>query len=172
MKRVRFGIDVRRQLTGADLYIKIFQVSAILPAVYIAATAAYPPLLIQRSIFSAVFDLGMSLLPRALTLALSSIFRVTGSEVRICFIPLVLALALGLIGDRVLRGSRRRAILVHKVCIALIAADLMLRLVPLRYNLVFGWPAAIAGFLVRAVCIALLVLDLRADRKQRDSDTK
>ena len=162
MKRVRFGIDIRRGLSGADLYVGIFQVSAVLPAVYIAAAAAYPRLLFRQSFFSVLFDLGMSLLPRALTLTLSSVYRATGSEVIIYYIPLILALVLGLAANRVLHGAPGRAILAHKACIALIALDLVLRLVPMQYNLAFGWSAAVAGFLVRAGCIALLFLDLRA----------
>ena len=168
MKPVKFGIDLRRALTGADVYVRIFQVSAVLPSVFIAAAAAYPPLLLTRNFFSVLFDLGMSMLPRALTLALSTIYRTTGSEIYVYFIPLVIALALGVFADRVLRGSPRKAVLVHKVFIALIAVDLVLRLVPVRYNLVFGWPAAIVGFLVRAGCFAFLVLDLRADRKTNE----
>ena len=55
------------------------------------------------------------------------------------------------------------SLFLHSFCIiVLIAADLLVRLIPMKFNLAFGWPMAIIGFLVRAGFIALLIMDIRA----------
>ena len=160
--RVRFGIDIRRQLTGADLYVRIFQISALLPLPYIFFAAFHPALLSTRNLFSALFDIGMCALPRVEAFALSYLYRATIREVAVYFAMLVPAIALGFAAVNVVRGNPQLSVRMHKLFAALIACDLVIRLIPIRANLAFGWPAAIIGFAVRAVCLWLIIQDLRA----------
>jgi hypothetical protein len=161
---MKFGVAVRNKLTGAGLYVRAMQVSALLPALYIFVASGYPALLRSANVLTFLFGLGCSLLPRGETLAVSSLYRATGSELWVYFALVCFALAFGLLADALLR-SRTAGRPARLAFAALVAADLLLRLVPLRFNLAFGWPCAVLGFLGRGVCLALILLDLRAEKK-------
>jgi hypothetical protein len=162
MSRVRFGIDVRRQLTGADLYVRIFQICALLPLPYIFLAGVHPPVLSTRSPFAMLFDVGICALPRVETLALSYIYRATLSEVAVYFVILVIATALGFAAAKVLRGNPEASIKFHKLVASLLILDLAIRIIPVRANYAFGIPAAAAGLVIRAVCLYLVIRDLKA----------
>ena len=159
--RLNFGLDVRRGLSGAALYVKLFQLISILPLPYIFIATVYMGITGSTNVFSVLFDIGMAASPRAEVMLLSYIYRITGSECLVYFALPVIALILGLIADRVLTGDVRRSLAIHKVAAALIAADLILRLIPVHANIAFGLPAAIFGFLVRAACLFLVIRDTR-----------
>ena len=99
-------------------------------------------------------------------LFLAFLYRISGSEVALAFALLVPALVFGLAAGRLLRekGSAANA---RRVFALLIGLDLLSRLIPLRFNLAFGLPFAILGFLLRLGCLALVWLDLRAEKKAR-----
>lgn len=161
--RVRFGIDIRRQLTGADLYVRIFQISALLPLPYIYLAAVHPSILGTRNLFSWMFDIGICSLPRVEAFALSYLYRATLKEVTVYFVILVPAVVLGFAAVNVIRGNPELSIRMHKVFAVLIACDLVIRLIPIRANLAFGLSAAAIGFILRAICLYLLIRDLKAE---------
>ena len=158
---LNYGLDVRRGLSGAALYVKIFQLISILPLPYIFIATVYMGITGSTNVFSVLFDIGMAASPRAEVMLLSYIYRITGSECLVYFALPVIALILGLIADRVLTGDVRRSLAVHKIAAVLIAADLILRLIPIHANIAFGLPAAISGFLIRAACLFLVIRDIR-----------
>ena len=162
MKPIRFGIDLRHNRTGAELYVRIFQISSIFPILYIFTATGYAGILRERNVLSILFDLGMSALPRAWVLLLSWLYRLTSNEILVYFALLVTALALGIAADRVLIGAPDKSVRFHKICIVLILLDLLLRLVPLPFSTAFGLPAAIVGFVIRAACLWFLWMDLKA----------
>ena len=164
--RVRFGIDVRRQLTGADLYVRIFQVCALLPLPYIFIAWADPVILETHNPLAAMFDIGICTLPRVGAFAVSCLYRAMLSEMAVYFVILIPAVALGFAASNVLRGNPELSVRVHKVFAVLIACDLVIRLIPVKANLAFGLPAAATGFVIRAICLYLLVRDLKAEREQ------
>ena len=164
--RIRFGIDIRRQLTGADLYVRIFQICALLPLPYIFLAWAHPAILETRNPAAAMFDIGICTLPRAEAIALSCLYRITLSEMAIYFAMLVIAVVLGFAASAVLRGRPELSVRMHKVFAVLIALDLVIRLVPVKANLAFGLPAAAIGFVIRTVCLYLVVRDFRAESKK------
>ena len=163
---MKFGINIRKKLTGAEVYVRVFQISSILPVLFVLAASGYTPVLANRGIFSFLFRLGLSAVPRPEALALSLVYRRTVSEVILSFALLVIALAFGLAANRLLRGSRRTARVCRVVLLALVGADLVLRLLPLDFNGTFGLPAAILGFAIRLVCLVFIALDLRADSRE------
>lgn len=160
--KVSFGINNRKALTGAELYVRIFQAASIVLAPYIFIASAHMKLLTSTNVFSILTDLAISSLPRVEVLLASFIYRGTRSEVIILFAVLVLALIYGLISPGLLKGSH--GIQVRKILCVLIAIDLVIRLIPMGYNLAFGWPFAIAGFVIRAICLALIIMDLKASK--------
>lgn len=160
--RIEFGINKRRKLTGADLYVRIFQICSLLPLPYIFVATAHPAILGTGNPLSILFDLGMCMIPRAEAFGLSYIYRITYSETAVYFVLPVLALVLGVIADRMLRGDLKASENFHKTLAVLICLDLVIRIVPVRANLAFGIPAAIAGFAVRAACLYLVIRDLKA----------
>ena len=163
---MKFGFESRKQLTGADLYIRMMQVAALLPVLYVFTAPGYPAILTQRTVLSALFDLGLSALPRGETLALSLLYRKTASEIAMYFAMLFAALAFGLAAKKLLERFPRT---FRTVCVALVGADLILRLLPFRCNMAFGLPCAIAGFVIRLICLALLLQDLRAARNRSNT---
>ena len=166
--RVKFGIDIRRQLTGADLYVRIFQICALLPLSYIFVAWAHPVILEIRNPLAAVFDIGICTLPRVEAFALSYLYRATLSEVAVYFTILVPAVALGFAAVNVIRGNPELSVRMHKVFAVLIACDLVIRLIPIKANLAMGIPAAVIGFAVRALCLFLIIQDLRACRAEAE----
>lgn len=161
--RIEIGINKRRKLTGADLYVRIFQICSLLPLPYIFVATAHSAILGTRNPLSILFDLGMCMIPRAEAFGLSYIYRITYSETAVYFVLPVLALVLGVIADRMLRGDLKASVNFHKTLAVLICLDLVIRIVPVRANLAFGIPAAIAGFAVRAACLYLVICDLKAE---------
>ena len=166
-KRIGFGIDVRRQFTGADLYVRIFQICSLLPLPYLYISMIHPAIYSTRNILSVIFDIGMSALPRAEAYALSFLYHETISEVKVFFIILIIAIALGFAADRALRGNPDLSVRLHKLLEVLIGLDLAIRIVPVRANYAFGIPAAIIGWAIRALCLALLIKDMKAHDKQK-----
>ena len=161
---MKFGFENRKQHTGADLYVGAMQIVSLLPALYILVGPSYPALFVRKSVMSVLFDLGFSALPRLETLALSLLYRLTASEVTTFFVLVGGALVFGLAAKKLLSRAPRATRLV---CAALIAVDLVLRLLPLRCNTAFGTPCAIAGFAVRLACLILILLDLRAAKQAK-----
>ena len=162
---MKFGLNPRKRLTGAELAVRVQQVCALLPVLYLFAASGFPAILSIRSPLSVLFDLGISALPRAESLGLSLLYRLSRSEVWVNFALLGFALVLGLAAGALLRGAPRRARLARWAMLVWIGADLLLRLLPLGCNRAFGLPAALVGFAVQALCLALTALDLRADRR-------
>ena len=70
---------------------------------------------------------------------------------------------IGLLAGALLHGKTAWA--ARRFLVLWIAADLLLRLLPLGLNRAFGLPAAILGFALQLACLVLCVLDLRADQK-------
>jgi hypothetical protein len=161
---MRFGFGEKTRMTGAGLYSRILTLTALLPAVYIFIVSGYPSVIMRGGVLPFLCDVGAASLPRAELLFLSWLYRLTSSEIVFDFVMLALALAFGVVSRRLLRGKHPREVRV--VFAALVAADLVLRLVPAHFNIAFGWPAAIIGFIVRLGCLLLILLDLRAEKKK------
>ncbi len=161
--KIKFGIDIRRALTGADLYVRCFQIASILPLFYIFTISSYPLIMTTVNPLSVLFDLGICMIPRTEAFLLSLLYRKTGSELFVYFLLLIIAIAVGFAAGRILRGNAALSVRVHKIVIVLIGSDLILRLLPLAGNRAFGLVPQIAGFLLRLICLVLLVSDLRAD---------
>lgn len=164
--KIKFGVGIRRALSGAELAVRFGQAFSLLCPVCLLAISTYRPAMLHLGPLAAVFDLSASALPRWWQLLLALLYRLTGSEVALAFAFLVPALAFGLAAGRLLR-SKRSAVTARKIYAALVLADLILRLLPFRFNLAFGLPFAIAGFLLRLGCLGLILLDLRAEKKAR-----
>ncbi|MBQ6438545.1 MAG: hypothetical protein IJJ06_12790 [Mogibacterium sp.] len=162
MDRVEFGIDIRRKLTGADLYVRILQICSLLPLPYIFLARSHPPVLGTRNLLSALFDTGICVLPRIEAYALSFLYRQTLSEVAVYFVILAIALALGIVASRLLRGNPEASVRFHKAIAVLIVLDLVIRIIPVRANIAFGIPAALTGLVIRAACLYLVIRDLKA----------
>jgi hypothetical protein len=160
---MKFGVGLRRKLTGAELSVRVMQAASLLPCLYVLSASGYRGIFAQPGVFSSLFDLGVSLLPRWEALGLSTLYRLTSSELAFYFVMLALALIWGLV-SRPLLGERH-GVAGRKLYAALIAADLLVRLIPLPFNLTFGRPMAAVGFAVRLVCLVLVVLDLLAHRR-------
>ena len=166
---MKFGINVRKKITGAELSVRVFQLLSVLPVLYILLASAYMSLLTEKGVLQALTEYGMAALPRAEAFLLSLLYRKTGHEVLVVFALLAGALIMGFGGGAVLRAKHGTARTARRVYAALIAADLILRLLPLNMNRVFSLPATVVGAALRLACIVLILLDLRADGRKTEA---
>ncbi len=169
---MKFAVKKQKQLNGAKLYVYIFQISSLLPLVYIFAVSGYASLITKKSISGIIFDSGMCLIPRLEALGLSYLYRISESEIAVYFALLLFALIFGIICNKLLNGKYKTAKNIRYVFIALILADLVIRAMPFGFNSAFELPFEIAGFALRLVCLALVVLDLTADKKSENKTEK
>ena len=163
---MRFGLE-RKKLSGATLALRIMEFSALLPPLYVMIAVGYPPLLTDDGLFSFLFGLGASLLPRAGLLGLSWLYKLTAREVLVCFAILLPALFIGLWADSRLRAKRETARRSRIVFAAYLALEFVLHLLPLKVNQAFGTAPWILSMIVLAVCLVLTLLDVRAARSDR-----
>ena len=160
---MKFGIDIRGRLTGADLAVRIVQIAAALPMLYFVILSGWLALLTQDTPLTYLFSLGVCAIPRAVAIGLSVLYRHTGGEVLFSMLLVAAALVYGVVMNRLLHSDRGR--MVRIVLAALIAADLIVRLLPLGFAQAFGLPCEIIAFALRAASLALVILDLRAEKK-------
>ena len=159
---MKFGIDIRGRLTGADLAVRITQIMAALPMLYLVILSGMLSLLTRETPVTYLFSLGVCAIPRAVALGLSALYRHTGGEVLFSMLLVAAALVYGVVMNRLLHSERGR---VTRIVLAvLIAIDLIVRLIPLGFPQSFGLPCEIAAFTLRAGSLVLVLLDLRAGR--------
>ncbi|MBQ9563102.1 MAG: hypothetical protein IJU99_06595 [Lachnospiraceae bacterium] len=159
-----------KKLSGTEIYVLIYQVASLLPLTYIFTATGSLAVFTKEGVLSRMFDLGVCCQPRVLMLLLSWVYRATRSEMAVYFYFPVAALVWGLLAKYLLYegGSRegRLAKPAKTVILVLIAADLLLRLLPLRVNRIYGTGYQIAGFAVRLLCLVLIARDLGAFRRK------
>ena len=160
---MKFGIDVRGRLTGADLAVRIVQIAAALPMLYFVILSGWLSLLTQDTPLTYLFSLGVCAVPRAVALGLSALYRQTGGEALFSMLLVAAALFYGVVMNRLLHSERGRTTRV--VLAVLIAIDLILRLLPLGFTRAFCLPCEILAFALRSASLVLVVLDLRAGKK-------
>ena len=166
---MKFGLNIRNKITGADLYLKLFQISAVLPVLYILVLSGYPSIITRKSFAGFIFEIGISLLPRAESLLVSFLYKSRLSEMLAAFIPLIIALIYGIIANKLVKKDDKISRTVHIVFIVLIAVDLAVRLIPLSFNSKSGLAVWIITFLIRALCLVFNILDLHFYKKQKRS---
>ncbi len=169
---MKLGINDLKKLTGAKLYVLIFQISSLLPLVYIFAVSGYAGLITKKSVTGILFKLGICSIPRTEALGLSFLYKAANNEVLLYFALLTAALIYGIICNKMLNAEYKTAKITRYVFIALIFADLVVRLLPFGFNSVFEFPFLIAGFIIRIACLVLVILDLIADKKSSTSTEK
>lgn len=160
---MKFGIDIRGKLTGADLAVRITQIAAALPMLYLVILSGMLSLLTRETPITVLFSLGVCAVPRAVALGLSALYRHTGGEVLFSMLLVAAALFCGVVMNRLLHSERGRTVRI--VLAAWIAVDLIVRLLPLGFTKAFGLPCEILAFALRAASLVLVLLDLRADQK-------
>ena len=160
---MKFGIDIRGKLTGADLAVRIVQIAAALPMLYFVILSGWLALLTQDTPLTYLFSLGVCAVPRAVALGLSALYRQTGGEALFSMLLVAAALFYGVVMNRLPHSERGRTVRV--VLAALIAIDLIARLLPLGFTKAFGLPCEILAFALRSASLVLVVLDLRAGKK-------
>lgn len=164
---MKFGIDSRKHITGASLYMYAFQTVSLFPLVYIIVAMGYIGVTSSNNVISYLFDLGMAALPRYEALLVSLFYRRTLSEIAVFFVIIGIALIFGFVLNRLLKGSEKTAIITRIVLIALIAIELVIRLLPLSFNSGFGLTASIIALVFRVACLILIVIDLTVYKKRK-----
>ena len=113
---MKFGVDLRRERTGADLAVLVFQIASLLPVCYVLIASGYPSIVTQRGLFSVLFGLGCSAIPRAEAFALSALYRLTTSEIVFSLLLLAIALLFGVVMKKRLHGEVQRVHLPDPRC--------------------------------------------------------
>ena len=161
---MKFGIDIRGRLTGADLAVRITQIMSALPMLYLVILSGMLSLLTRETPVTYLFSLGVCAIPRAVALGLSALYRHTGGEVLFSMLLVAAALVYGVVMNRLLHSERGRTVRI--VLAVLIALDLIVRLIPLGFTQAFGLPCEVITFALRAASLVLVLLDLRAGRSE------
>ncbi|MBO7375491.1 MAG: hypothetical protein ILO42_00130 [Clostridia bacterium] len=157
--------------TGADIYVLIFQSLSIIFPLFVIATALYPDMLFLGGVVSFIWNFGICALPRAETVPLSLLYRLTSGETVVALAVLAVAIAFAVIAKR-LFSEEKTAFASRVTVVCLITADLVVRLLPLHSSRVFGLPEEICAFVLRLVCLALVVGDLVAEIRRRKMRTQ
>ena len=165
---MKFGFGSKKALSGAELYVRIFQLSSLLPLVYIFIAAGSLSVVTKKGVLSFLFDLGVSLLPRWESMGLSLLYHKTGRELAVYFVTLGVALAFGLAAKKIFCGGAKKAFVSRIVFLVIIGADLILRLVPFGFIGSFGVVVTVIAFAVRVVCFVLILLDIIAEKKKKE----
>ena len=163
---MRFAFDPLKSHSGAELYVKLFQISSVLPLPYIFIASGSLSVVTKKGPLSFLFDLGVSMLPRWEALGLSALYRKTGSELALFFLILIIALAFGLFSKRIFRGSEKKALRSRIAFLTLIGADLVLRLIPFGFVPAFGAGTTVLAFAFRIACFLSVLLDIVFERKK------
>lgn len=163
--KVTWGTGDWKSVTGAHLAVGIYQVASLLPLLYILAFVGYPAIITGTNMLSFLFDVGIMTVPRVEALGLSALYSATSSEVLVYFALPVPALVVGLVFGKMLLKGSAACVTIRRILVAFIACDLVLRVLPFGFNMAFGLPAAIIGWLCQAACLTFVVLDLRAIKK-------
>ena len=153
-KRVTFKI------TGADLAVVLFQVMSMIMGLYILVIPGYYYLITNRNIFTFLFDLSASCLPRAEYWLLSLIYRMTLNEIIVFFCICVTALAFGLVMKKLLRLTGKAKVIVRIIYLIWIVLDVFIRILPLSINHYPQKSFQIVGIIFRAVLFVLIFSDL------------
>ena len=165
---MRFGYDEKLRVTGAGLYSRVMTLIPLLPAIYIFTVSGYPGVIAKKGLLAFLCNVGFAALPRYETAFLSWLYRATSSEAVVDLVMLALAVAFGVVSMKLLRGKRHAAVRI--VFLAVIAADLIYRLVPTTDSLAFGPVPEALGFAIRLGCGVLIALDLIAEKKRAKND--
>ena len=165
---MKFGLNDRKSLTGTGLYVKVFQVVSILPLLYVFTATGYMGLFSKTGVLSVLFDLGISSLPRAEALFLSYLYRLTSSEVVIYFMLIAIALIAGIAFNKLSIKDEKTGINIRKAALVLISIDLILRIIPLEFNRTFGTVSLVFGFIIRLICLILIIMDLKSAKNTID----
>lgn len=156
----------------APFYRYLFQIFSLLTVPYLFCSFdGVNSILLTDNPLGFLFCLGCSVLPRAEMVVVSKFYLVTGIELTVFYSILIIALVWGLVLHRAERARGRSAIIFWCVTAALIAADLVLRALPLYFNRVYGLWVDIPAALIRAAMLIFVILHVcRLVRENRSED--
>ena len=154
-----------KKLSGTEIYVLLVQIASLLPVLYILVGVGSNTLYTQKSIFSVLFELGIAFLSKAEVFCLSLFYRVSGNELYVYFVILILALVFGLVIKRLMHGSEKTAKATSIVLAVWIICDIVVRLLPLRVNTVQEPLFRILGLVFRIICLLLVGSDILKRRR-------
>ena len=111
-----------------------------------------------------MFDTGMSAVPRVESLLLSSLYRLTLSEIFVYFTLAAVAFAYGVIMKKLL-SLKKTAPAAKYFAAVMICIDVVVRALPFRFNFVFGTLYYVIGLIIRLACLALVISDIVISRR-------
>jgi len=164
---MKFGINSRKHITGATVYMYAFQAVSLFPLLYILIAIGYLGIFSSNNILSYLFDFGIAAIPRYEALLVSLIYRKTLSEIVVFYVIIGIALAFGLVLNRLLKGNEKTAIITRITLIVLIVIELIMRLLPLSFNSGFGMTESVIALVFRIACLTLIAIDLIAYKKEK-----
>ena len=163
---VIFGLGKRKSLSGAELYVRVFQLCSLLPLPFMLVLSSEAGIMTSDNALTFLADLGYASIPRAEAMLLSLIYRRTYNEILVYFILIAAALAWGLVAKKILGFEGSGGMTARKILFILILCDLAARIIPMRASVIFGTVPSVIGALIRLVCLALVAADIRAAKKE------
>ena len=154
----------RKLPSGSELYTLIFQVVSLLPLPYMVLLTGSFSVLIRHGMTAVMFELFMACVPRIWLFIVSALYRVTINEILVYFLILSVPLALGLYVKKYLYEKDRMRIL-SKILIIFTLTDLLVRIVPLKYNQLFSFGYQVIGIIVCIISLIALLKDVFTDEE-------
>ena len=148
------------------LYIHIEQGILLIPLLYILTVSGSNYQVTEYNFITFAFEAGLSLIPRIALLFTSFVYRTSRNEVITYFFLAVLSLVLGILASKTILHKRNQKKIYHQIVIAFLCMDLLLRLLPMRFNRIFDLRIEIFSFLFRVFLLYLMVKEER-NRYQR-----
>jgi hypothetical protein len=167
MKKMSFGISEKKALTGAHLYVALFQIISLLSAVYIFIGSGYTALIGTRNAVTVFFETGIGFVPRAESCLLFLLYRAFLSEVAVFYGLVVTALILGIVSNKLLSAGYKTARNTRVVFLVLIIADITVRFLPFSFNTALPLYANVVALVLRLLCVILIVLDFIFEKKTK-----
>lgn len=155
----------RYTLTGAA--VGAIQIFALMPLPFILLCTGYQAFYAHVTPFSFLFRLGMALISRAELFAVSLIYRSTLSETALFFGVALSALAFGVAAKLVVSRSEKASNVFSYVLAVWLAADLVIRALPVHINGAFGAGYDVAAFIIRAALLCVVVFDILKRKKTK-----
>ena len=159
------NLKTKRSFSGAAAYVVTLQASFLATVPFILVASDTSSVISKHGVLQFLFEAGICSLPRAIALALSSLYRATSGEIWFCLALAAFALVFGLLRSRIFPPEGKSPA-VRCVFAALVAADLVVRLLPFSFNRVFGAAPSVVGSVVRLAALGALVYDIIKIKKK------
>ena len=155
----------KRDLTRLSVHIE--QGILLIPLLYILTVSGSNYQVMEYNFITFTFDLGISLMSRVILLMTSLLYRLSRNEVIVYFFLAVLSLLTGILATKTILHKRKQKKNYYRIILCFLLSDLVLRILPLRFNKIIDPRIEIFSFIFRT---GVLWMMIREERRYRNEN--